>query len=98
MISKLGKKVTIDPSLSGDDWQLYTQSRPEECESAAQALNAALGAAVNCGKRRPEVQAAVWAVMAQLSKTGAYDTEPRGVLEDILDDVFGPKPAPRSHR
>jgi len=33
MISKLGKKVTIDPSLSGDDWQLYTNRGPRNVKA-----------------------------------------------------------------
>jgi hypothetical protein len=91
MKSKLNIRLFIAPVLTADDWQLYTVSPQlrEPCAVAAAALNLALAEAVNAGKSRDEVLVAVWDVMKLHSKTGAGDTEPRGVLGDALDELFG---------
>ena len=83
------KAVKIDPILTSDQWQLYTLSLPRTCDRAAKSINAALKKAVNSGKNRREVQEAVEKVMWRLRNTGAHDTEPRSVLADILDNIFG---------
>ena len=83
------RSVKIDPILTAHQWQLYTLSLPRTCDKAAKSINAALKKAVNSGLTRNEVYEAVEKVMYRLRNTGAADTEPRGVLADILDNIFG---------
>lgn len=82
----LKKKVQIDASFSADDWQLYTSSL--DCAMAASCLNAMLMALVNQGNSRHEVEVGMSKEMSRLSKYGASDSEPRYVLECILDEVY----------
>lgn len=81
------KKITIKLELTADDWQLYTAST--NCTKAAMALNKAIETAVNTGLSRYEVERAANVAMRANDKYGATDTEPRWVLNDILDEVFG---------
>ena len=69
-----------------DRWELYQMGGAAE---AAAALNNSFMTAVNAGKDRDGVEAAVWQTMDKYSKFGAWDTEPRGVLGDLIDAVFG---------
>ncbi len=79
-------KVTgLDYSASR--WQLFDDMNG--VASAAQALNNSFMEAVNSGKSREQVGTAMDKTMDKYSKFGAFDTEPRGVLEDLLDEVFG---------
>jgi hypothetical protein len=87
---KVSRKVE-NPGLTADEWDLYThepalQARAEE---AAYALNNAFTDAVNSGLDRNAVAIAVEKVMDKYANTGAYDTEPRYVLETLLKKVFG---------
>jgi len=69
-----------------DRWELYQMGGAAE---AAAALNNSFMTAVNAGKDRNEVEDAMWKTMDKYSKFGAFDTEPRGVLLDLMDEVFG---------
>jgi len=87
----LVKTVRIESFLTADQWQLYTCSTElkRKCETAARHLNTAVSEAVAKQMTRVGVREHVYLVMDKFKHTGAYDTEPRGVLEDILDEVFG---------
>jgi hypothetical protein len=88
IVSKLGlqTRVTITPTFSANDWQLYTYSVP--CDEAAVKLNQALAEAVNAGLTRAEVEKRMDVAMFELRTFGAADTEPRYVLAEALDHVF----------
>lgn len=73
---------------SAHDWQLYASM--EGVGAAAAKLSAALRTALKAeGRTRASVDAAVGAVMVELRRFGACDTEPRWVLRDVLDRKFG---------
>ncbi len=84
--AKLAMSVSIKPSFTAEDWQLYTVSRP--CEEAAAKLNEALAAAVNAGMTRRQVEERMDEVMSELARFGAADSEPANLLAEILDRVF----------
>lgn len=83
---KILKRV-IELDLTADDWQLYTVSM--NCNAAAAALNKAIIESVGEGLSRDETDYAVEKVMDKYSSFGAYDSEPRGVLRDTLDKIYG---------
>jgi len=91
-----GKNVNL-PS-TGDEWQLYTCSKP--CGRAAAALHAAvvrvakeIDRMASKGYRPSEAGAEklyrdiVSPVMTKYSSFGASDTEPRGVAYDAIDRI-----------
>lgn len=94
-MSKYGLKLrtTLEalPQISADTWQLYTATPElrEECIYAARELCIALRDAVNEGKDRYGVSRAVAKVQNEFRHTGAFDSEPNWVLEDLLDEIFG---------
>lgn len=69
-------------TLTARDWQLYPGA-----DHVARQLNAAI--AENVAEGRITTRRAAEAVMAEHSRFGATDTEPRWVLHDLLDDIFG---------
>ena len=92
--------IKIDPKLTADQWQLYSfDDEPKlaaKSKLAARAINTALKKAVNnMDSSLPEVDQwntaykAVKIVMNRYSECGATDTEPRYVLSDILDELYG---------
>lgn len=92
--------IKIDPKFTADDWQLYsfsdTPSMATKSKLAARTLNTALKKAVNdMDTSLPKVDQwntaykAVKVVMNRYSECGAEDTEPRYVLCDILDELYG---------
>jgi hypothetical protein len=85
-LGRLNVKRQIEPTLTADDWQLYTNSK--NCDAAAIELNNQLAAAFNAGCPRPDVEAFVVQAMKKNKEFGAYDTEPCAVLADILDHLF----------
>jgi hypothetical protein len=86
-------ELTVEPKLSANDWQLYTYgvdaAKQEAAHLAAARLNRTLREAVNGGFGRPIVRDRMWKVMEECRSTGALDTEPRAVLETLLDFIFG---------
>jgi hypothetical protein len=82
----LTRAVKIDPKYTAEDWQLYTASM--KCTKAANALNKSLKTLVNNGNTRQHVYESMITIMSLYSKYGAFDTEPRWVLEDILSQVY----------
>jgi hypothetical protein len=82
------EKITqVNITLTADQWDLYTRSR--DCSEAAEALNKTLEESINDGLSREEVVLMMDQVMVKYANYGAWDTEPRWVLEQILDEVFG---------
>jgi hypothetical protein len=84
---KVRRHATVEPlKLTADDWQLYTDRRRGE---AAADLNREITTAINEGLNRDVVRTIAQTVMRKYADLGACDTEPRNVLEDVLDAVFG---------
>lgn len=78
------RDVTV--ALSADDWQLFTASM--DCTEAARALNIAASEGLSLPTR--EEAWAHWETVSDLwAKYGAADTEPRWVMRDLMDQVFG---------
>jgi hypothetical protein len=88
-VEVIARNVQI--TLSADEWELYENERG--CDEAAKALNETLQAEIaRRGATRTSVLKEMTKAMDLLSRFGASDTEPRCVLYDILDEVFGRKP------
>lgn len=78
-------------NVTAQEWQLYTASMG--CSGAARALNSAFKKAVNAKGSTPEsVQEEMDKVRAVYSKYGAYDTEPRYTMYDLIKKVYGRYP------
>lgn len=74
--------ICLDP----EQWEMYTcAAEPKALWAAADAINAALTAALRDATSRQAVRYRVHEVMSSFRKVGAYDTEPRRVLETLLD-------------
>ena len=84
--NKLNKRVLVNVNLTPDDWDLYT-SEPE-VERVAEYLNTRFNDCVNAGWARDLVQRTMYKEMNLYKHWGAFDTEPRSVLEELLDGVF----------
>ncbi len=82
------KSVLAKLLLDGKDWCLFTATDPVGCEKAAKILNSAFVDAVDERLNKDEVRRTMYRVMQKLAKEGANDSEPRQVLEDLLDTVF----------
>ena len=80
-------KKTVECNLTGEQWGLYAASM--NCAEAARALNRAFESAVNSGLCYGDVQNKVDIVRREYRKFGANDTEPREVLAELLEAVFG---------
>ena len=87
MISKLNIRKTISPSLNARDWQLYSSSPKRE--SVAKELNLWLRVMVNGGQTRRETEKKMVEIMRTHADVGAYDSEPCGLLDEILDVIYG---------
>jgi hypothetical protein len=84
------RHATVEPlNISADDWEMYATSKPAECAEAAAHLNREITTAINEGLNRDVVRSIAQTVMRKYADLGATDTEPRNVLEDVLDAVFG---------
>ena len=81
------KRHTAKLSLDGEDWSLFTASM--DCAKVAAALNEAFEKGVADTNGRAGTRRAVVAVMTSFADYGANDTEPRDMLEELLDRVFG---------
>lgn len=90
--------VKIKVGFTADQWELYRDVEVAAFgkdgaetyrQCAAGALNVALSAAVNNGDDRYEVERKVYQVMRDYRQYGATDTEPRALLAQALDQIFG---------
>ena len=82
-------KVVIRANFSADQWALYTATiDKEEVDSCANHLNGWLEYYVNAGMHRKMVEENLHEIMRQYKNHGAYDSEPRGFLEVVLDEIY----------
>jgi hypothetical protein len=87
-VKVLRRMASIEPlALTAEDWQLYTASM--DCGNAALELNQTFTGAVNSGFGRRQVRELMAIVMHTWREYGAEDTEPRSVVGDLVDRVFG---------
>jgi hypothetical protein len=75
----------VDPVLTADDWQLYDM---DGAEDVAAKLNGSLAYAVNLNEGREYVETFMGVAMRQYDKFGAFDTEPRYVLQALLNVIY----------
>lgn len=74
--------IRLDP----EQWEMYTcAAEPKALWTAADTINTVLTAALRKATSRQAVRDRVHEVMSSFRKVGAYDTEPRHVLETLLD-------------
>lgn len=80
-------KRRVKLSLSAGEWQLYS-SMPG-AKKAARSLNAAVAKAINASADKRSGYQAACQAMVPFADFGAIDSEPRYVLQDIIDKVYG---------
>lgn len=80
------KTVTVNINLTADQWQLYTASM--DCEPVAKILNGQFNHLANRHAPRDEFESAMEKLMREYSSYGASDSEPRWMLEDLLNEQF----------
>ena len=80
-------EVNVTCNLTGDQWQLYTTSM--DCSEAVASLNQAVRDAAKTSKGRDEFFKAVSKIQNKYADFGAGDSEPRWVLEDITNEIYG---------
>lgn len=71
--------------LSWVEWQLYDMKGSIQ---AAEAINDAIETAFNEGSSRKEISKIALSVMGDFDQFGADDTDPRDVLDDVLDELY----------
>lgn len=77
---------TISAAFSADRWELF--DKPGRDEAAAK-LNAALETAVNApASDASSVYTAMDLVQNELSDFGAGDSEPTGLIDQVVEKVF----------
>lgn len=86
-MNRLNKSIHINPSFSWVDWDLY--EGVNGTPAVAFNLNTRLAELVNRGEPRAHVEREMLALMEFYSSNGAADTEPRRLLAEVLDEVFG---------
>ena len=84
------KQVVVSAiTLSSDDWQLYNGGS-EESEKAARDINSMLVGILNSAHNRKQAQRANDKFIApKYVKFGYDDTEPRQVLDEVFDIIYG---------
>lgn len=80
----ISKRIAVH--LTAEQWELYTASR--DCTVAAEALNDAVQHYFNIGQTREVVHHLVTRVMSRYADYGAMDTEPKEVLNQLLDVLY----------
>lgn len=79
----------VKVNFSADQWELYTNSYPrDEIENIADALNNALQDYVNNDYTIIEARGGMHNVMCNYKEYGAYDSEPRALLEQALAEIY----------
>jgi hypothetical protein len=88
-------------SLTAKEWELYVDSM--NCDEVAKILNDSLDVLIKNARKKiatgnvnpydemEDVGQTMWEIMDDYKDYGAYDTEPRRVLENILNQEFGLK-------
>lgn len=86
-LTKLNRKTTVQPALTARDWQLFSDMTGVNL--VAQTLNEKLAELVNAEGSTPEsVMKGMAPFMRTYSSFGATDSEPRWVLQDIIEAVY----------
>ena len=78
------KLLSVHSQLSRKDWNLYSFG-----DTCAKVLNDGLSSYVNDGNNKNEVREKMQKLMYAWKDSGAYDSEPLDVLEDILEYIYG---------
>lgn len=83
------KTISVSAKLTADEWELYSDM--DGAEAAAEELNKELEFAVRAYETREWVEKKMLSFMGmkEFREFGASDTEPRAVLADILDNIYG---------
>lgn len=76
----------IELTMTADDWDLYDMP---ESKKAAEAINYVIMREFNAGEHRESVRFKAEVVMARYRECGASDTEPRYILDGLLDKLYG---------
>ena len=74
-------------SLTPEDWGLFEDM--DGVDVAARALNGDVALATEEHDNRAAAESMIHRMMGLIEKFGAFDTEPRAVLNEILDRVYG---------
>jgi len=81
------RSATIEVSFSADQWELFDVKGRDQ---AAADLNKALQDAVNApGATEQSVHAAMRPVQQRLGDLGADDGEAQGLIDHVVEKVFG---------
>ena len=82
-------KRIVSVNFSADQWGLLTYSfHRNEIESVANQLNNMLEEYINEDFCQQETRKGMHNLMAELSKYGAIDTEPREFLDQVLAEIY----------
>ncbi len=80
---------TVTCNFSADQWGLLTATFPrDEIEEVANRLNNQLNEYVNNDYTMKETRDFMFNYLAQWSRYGAFDTEPRMFLETVLGEIY----------
>lgn len=79
--------AVTDIRLTATQWQLFCDM--PDVDTVANDLNRAVTIALAAGPDREAVRREVYRTMSRYARFGASDTEPRSVLAEILDEVYG---------
>lgn len=81
----ISKHISLD--LSPTDWELYTNMKG--INGASKFLNLNIADCINHAKSREEAWTSSMHFLDRMSDYGAMDTEPRYVLQKIINLFFG---------
>ena len=85
------EKRSININLNPDMWELYAYKDGQKAfflNNVAHEINKAIETAFNNGADKKETRNAALETMNRYADYGAYDSEPMGVLEDILAHLY----------
>ena len=86
--SKLEIRRTIKLSLTAEDWEIYRDPEVGDFERAAKMMNIRLAIIINNSSSCSEARRECGELLHSYREFGATDSEPRRVLEQILDQFF----------
>ena len=81
----ISRHISLD--LSPEDWELYTNMKG--INGASKFLNLNIADCINHAKSREEALVVSLHFLERMSDYGAMDTEPRYVLQKIINLFFG---------
>jgi hypothetical protein len=85
------RKVIKSFDVTADEWELYEDETGNPVpirNMVADDINRTIVASFNAGNDRETVRGVAHSIMETYRKFGAFDTESRAVLENILDDLY----------